>query len=33
MNIPYSELSHKELLKRIPNLHEQVLVVVVKKND
>jgi len=30
MRIPYSELKHKELLKRIPNLHEQVVVAVVK---
>ena len=32
MHIPYSKLKHKELLKRIPNLHEQVIVVVIK-ND
>jgi len=32
MDIEYSKLQHKELLKRIPNLHEQVIVVVIK-ND
>lgn len=31
MHIPYPEIKHKELLKRIPNLHEQVVVVVIKK--
>ena len=30
MEIEYSKLKHKELLKRIPNLHEQVIVVVIK---
>jgi len=30
MDIPYDEISHKELLRRIPNLHETVVVVVVK---
>ena len=30
MHIPYQEIKHKELLKRIPNLHEQVIVVVIK---
>ena len=30
MHIPYHEIKHKELLKRIPNLHETVVVVVIK---
>jgi len=30
MDIPYQEIKHKELLKRIHNLHETVVVVVMK---